>query len=155
MAVLFVAMAVSNAYDGGYIKTKETLMSTNNSTLFKNALYGNSIFSFTSGLAFLLFSKAIASFLGLSAFWIILVLGAGLILYGWQIYINAKAEPINTSFAQFAIYADLVWVLGSAILIFTNLVAFTTPGKWAIAIIADIVLVFAILQYVGLRKINM
>ncbi|HEY5730073.1 MAG TPA: hypothetical protein VIS72_08480 [Anaerolineales bacterium] len=127
-------------------------MSTNNSSLLKNALYGNSIFSLTSGLAFVVFSKAIAFCLGLSASWVILALGAGLILYGWQIYAAAKAEPINTSFAQFAVYADLVWVLGSAILIFTNLVAFTTPGKWGIAIIADIVLVFAILQYVGLRR---
>jgi hypothetical protein len=127
-------------------------MSTNNSSLLRNALYGNSAFSLISGLAFMLFSKAIAAFLGLSATWIILVLGAGLLLYGWQIYSAAKAENINRGFAQFAVYADLAWVLGSAVLIFTNLVAFTTPGKWGIAIIADIVLVFAILQYVGLRR---
>lgn len=129
-------------------------MSTNNSSLLRNALYGNSIFSITSGLAFLLFSKAIANFLGLSASWVILVLGAGLVLYGWQIYSAAKAEPVNTGFVQFAVYADLAWVLGSVILIFTNLIAFTTPGKWGIAIIADIVLVFAILQYVGLRRMT-
>ena len=129
-------------------------MSTNNSSLLRNALYGNSIFSITSGLAFLLFSKAIATFLGLSVSWVILVLGAGLMLYGWQIYSAAKAEPINTGFAQFAVYADLAWVLGSVVLIFTNLVAFTTLGKWGIAIIADIVLVFAILQYVGLQRMK-
>lgn len=128
-------------------------MSTNNSTLLKNALYGNSIFSLTSGLAFVLFSKAIANFIGLSASWIILSLGTGLLLYGWQIHTAAKADPINTGFAQFAVYADLIWVLGSVILIFTNLVAFTTAGKWGIAFIADIVLVFAILQYVGLRRL--
>jgi hypothetical protein len=75
-----------------------------------------------------------------------------LLLYGWQIYSAAKAENINRGFAQFAVYADLVWVLGSAILIFTSLVPFTTAGKWAIAIVADIVLVFAVLQFVGLRR---
>ncbi len=128
-------------------------MSTNNSSLLKNALYGNSAFSFTSGLAFILFSKAIAGFLGLSASWIILALGAGLILYGWQIFSAAKAEPINRSVATLAVYADLFWVLLSAVLIFVNLVPFTTAGKWAIAIIADIVLVFAILQFVGLRRV--
>ncbi|MDX1377834.1 MAG: hypothetical protein R3307_03210 [Anaerolineales bacterium] len=129
-------------------------MSTNNSSLLRNALYGNSAFSFISGLAFVLFSNAIANFLGLSASWVIFALGVGLILYGWQIYTAAGAESINTGFAQFAVYADLAWVLGSVVLIFTNLVAFTTPGKWAIAVIADIVLVFAILQYVGLRRIS-
>ena len=128
-------------------------MSTSNSSLLRNALYGNSIFSFVSGVIFLMFSKAIAGFLGLSASWIILALGLGLIVYGIEIYLAAKSEPVNRNIAKFAVYADLAWVLGSAVLIFANLVPFTDAGKWAIAIIADIVLVFAVLQYVGLRRI--
>lgn len=129
-------------------------MSTNNSSLLRNALYGNSTFSFLSGLACVFFSRAIANFLGLSASWIILVLGVGLIIYGWQIYAAATANPLKTSVATFAVYADLAWVLGSALLIFANLVDFTTAGKWSIAIVADIVLVFAILQFVGLRRLD-
>jgi hypothetical protein len=128
-------------------------MSKSNSSLLRNALYGNSIFSFVSGVIFLLFSKAMAGFLGLSASWIILVLGLGLIAYGVEIYLAARSEPVNRDIAKFAVYADLAWVLGSAVLIFANLVPFTDAGKWAIVIIADIVLVFAILQYVGLRRI--
>ena len=128
-------------------------MSKSNSSLLRYALYGNSIFSFVSGVIFLLFSKAMAGFLGLSASWIILVLGLGLIVYGVEIYLAARSEPVNRDIAKFAVYADLAWVFGSAVLIFANLVPFTDAGKWAIAIIADIVLVFAILQYVGLRRI--
>lgn len=127
-------------------------MSTNNSSLLRNALYGNSIFCTTSGLAFALFSDPIAAFLGLSASWVILVLGIGLMLYGIEVFMFARKESISEGFAKFVIGADLAWVLGSAALIFTNLVAFTTPGKWGIAIVADIVLVFAIMQYVGLRR---
>ena len=129
-------------------------MSTNNSTLLRNAFYGNSIFCSTSGLAFTLFSDPIASFLGLSASWIILVLGIGLFLYGIEVFIFTRKEAINESFAKFVIGADIAWVFGSAFLIFTNLVAFTTPGKWAIAIIADIVLTFAIVQYVGMKRMT-
>ena len=128
-------------------------MSTN-SSLLRNTLFSNSVFSFLSGAAALLFSKAIASFLGLSASWILLVLGVGLIVYGVELYLAARAEPVHTGIARFAVYADLAWVLGSAVLIFVNLVPFTTAGKWAIAIIADVVLVFAGLQYVGLRKLT-
>jgi hypothetical protein len=51
------------------------------------------------------------------------------------------------------VYADLAWVIASAGLIFANLVDFTTAGKWAIAILADVVLVFAIVQFVGLRRL--
>lgn len=127
-------------------------MSTN-SSLLKNALFGNSMFSFLSGAASLLFPKAIASFLGLSASWIILALGAGLIIYGVEIYLAARSKPVHTGIARFAVYADLAWVLASAVLIFANLVPFTTAGKWTMAIIADVVLVFAILQYVGLRRV--
>lgn len=127
-------------------------MSTN-SSLLRNTLVGNSVFSFLSGVASLLFSKAIANFLGLSASWIILVLGVGLILYGTEIYLAARREPIHTGVARFAVYADLAWVVGSAVLLFANLVPFTTAGKWAIAIIADVVLVFALLQYIGLRRL--
>jgi hypothetical protein len=128
-------------------------MLANSSSLLKNALFGNSAFSVISGVVCLLFSGAIASFLGLSAPWIILVLGVGLVVYGVEIFLAARAEPVNRSIATFAVYADLAWVLGSAILIFANLIPLTTGGKWAIAIVADIVLVFAILQYVGLRRL--
>jgi len=128
-------------------------MSTNNSSLLKYALYGNSAFSFISGLGFLLFSKTIAAFLGIPASWVILVLGIGLMLYGIEIFLGARAEPVHAGIARFAVYADFTWVVLSAALIFTNLAAFTTAGKWAIAIVADIVLVFGILQVVGLRRL--
>ena len=129
-------------------------MSTTHSSLLRNTLYGNSVFSFLSGLACLFFSTAIANFLGFSASWIIFALGIGLILYGIEIYVAARANPVHKGIATFAVYADLAWVITSALLIFANLVDFTTAGKWAIAVVADIVLVFAILQFVGLRRLK-
>lgn len=127
-------------------------MSTNNSNLLRNALYGNSIFCTLSGLDFVFFSKPISSFLGLSTSWAILVLGIILVLYGIEVFMFARKEKISEDFAKFVIGADIAWVIGSAILIFSNLVSFTVAGKWAIAIVADIVLVFAIVQYMGLRR---
>ena len=137
MAVRFMEMAVSKLYDGVKSK-KETIMSTNNSNLLRNALYGNAVFSGLCGIAFTIFSKPISNFLGISASWIILVVGIGLAGYAWLIYTAAKANPVNTNIANFAIYADLIWVIVSAVLIFTNFMPFTTSGKWAIAIVADI-----------------
>src|SRR5262245_16489332 len=130
-------------------------MSTTNSSLLRNTLYGNSVFSFLSGLTCIFFATAIANFLGLSASWIILALGGALILYGIEIFLGARSNPVHKGIATFAVYADLTWVLASVLLIFANLVDFTTAGKWAIAIVADIVLVFAILQFVGLRRSKM
>lgn len=128
-------------------------MLTNNPSFLKTALLSDSALCFISGIAFLLFSKAIAGFLGLPAAWIILVLGIGFIVYSAELFLAARSKPINLYIAKFAVYANLAWVLASAFLIFANLVPFTTAGKWAIAITADLVLVFAILEYMGLRKL--
>lgn len=128
-------------------------MLANNSPLLRNALRLDSAFSLISGLAFLLFSKAIAGFLGVSASWVILAIGAGVIVYAVELYLAARAEPVHLGIARFAAYGNLVWVLASAVLIFANIVPFTTAGKWAIAIVADIVLVLGIFQYLGLRRL--
>lgn len=154
MAVRFMEMAVSFLYDGVISKQKEIFMSTNNSNLLRNTLYGNSAFCSTSGLAFALFSKPISNFLGLSNSWIILVLGIVLFVYGIEVFLFTRKEKISEGFTKFVIGADIAWVLASVILIFGNFVAFTTAGKWAIAIVADIVLVFAIVQFVGLRRLT-
>ena len=128
-------------------------MLTNNSSLLKNALLIDSVVSFITGMAFLLFSRAIAGFLGLSASWIVLVIGLIAIVYSIEIYLAARAEPVHMGLARFAAYGNLVGALGIAVLIFANLVPFTTAGKWAVAIVADAVLVLAIFQHVGLRRL--
>lgn len=130
-----------------------TISSTQDKSLLRSALLGNSIFCFLSGLDFALFSGPVAKFLGLSSPTVIFVLGIILAGYALVVFSQSRMQPLNFSFAQLVIIADVLWVIGSALLIFTNLVAFTTTGKWTIAIIADIVLIFAITQFVGLRRI--
>lgn len=128
-------------------------MLTGNPSLLKNALFVDSVVSFISGMAFLLFSKAIASFLGISAPWIILVVGIVAIVYGAEVYLAARAEPVHMGIARFAAYGNLIGALGIAVLIFAKLVPLTTAGKWAVAIVADAVLVLALFQHVGLRRL--
>lgn len=128
-------------------------MLTGNSALLKNALFVDSVVSFLTGAALLFFSKTIAGFLGLSASWIVPVLGLVAVAYGIEIYLAARAEPVHMGIARFAAYGNLVGALGIAVLIFANLVPFTTAGKWAVAIAADAVLVLAIFQHIGLRRV--
>jgi hypothetical protein len=51
-----------------------------------------------------------------------------------------------------AVLMDLAWVLGSYVLIFV--VPFSTEGKWVVGVVAELVLVFAVLQFVGIRRIQ-
>ena len=120
--------------------------------LLRGALRGNSIFSTLSGVLFLLASGTVASFLGAIPVWIILALGVGLLGFAALVFMTANQSPLNRQMVQGIIVGDVLWVVASWILLFSDLVTFTTAGWWAVAVVADIVLVFAILQGVGLRR---
>ncbi len=124
------------------------------SSLLRRALLGNSIFSTLSGLFFLFDAAPIAAFLGLDMPMMIQVLGVNLLVFAVIVYKVATATPINRTLASIIIALDVAWVVGSIVLIFSNLLPLTTSGKWGIAIVADIVACFAIAQYIGLRRMK-
>ena len=47
---------------------------------------------------------------------------------------------------------DLAWVIGSYPLLFV--VPFSTTGKWIVGIVAEVVLLFALMQWLGIRRIR-
>ena len=57
-------------------------------------------------------------------------------------------------FAWYAIIGDVVWVIGTAAILLTDAFSLTSEGKWLLFIIGDIVLTFAVVQYIGLRRMN-
>jgi hypothetical protein len=121
-------------------------MVTSNSSLLKTALFIDSVVSFISGIALLLFSKAAS----LNFCDRIVRIGLIAIVYKFK-SIWRRAEPVP--YGRQCAYGNLVGALGIAVLIFANLVPFTTAGKWAVAIVADAVLVLAIL-HVGLQSMR-
>ncbi len=127
-------------------------MNTNNQTTLLRILLGNAIFSGVSGLLFTFASAPIASFLGIDASIVILLIGIGLAGYAFLIYPNASRNEISKAFVLTAVIADSTWVLLSLVLLLTNWVPFTVESKWAVGIIAAIVDVFATLQFLEWRK---
>ncbi len=97
-------------------------------------------------------SDALSQFLGLGNPLILTVVGIVLLLYMPMLVWLANQSPVPTHLAWEVIALDILWVIGSLILIFSDFIPLTTGGKWAIAITADIVGLFTILQYVGLRR---
>ena len=49
---------------------------------------------------------------------------------------------------------DLLWVAGSILLLLGGWLPMSMGGMWAVGIVADIVAIFAILQYVGWRRMR-
>jgi len=118
----------------------------------RKALMGNALFSTLSGLTILLAQGWVLRILGLASNVNLLILGVGLILFAITLVVNARKQQVKKSDAWIAVLMDVAWVLGSYILIF--IVPFSTEGKWVVGLVAELVLVFAVLQFVGIRRIQ-
>jgi hypothetical protein len=122
------------------------------SCFLRKALIGNALFSTLSGLTILLAQGWVLRILGLPSSVNLLILGAGLIVFAVTLVINARKQQVKKSDAWIAVLMDVAWVLGSYILIF--IVPFSTEGKWVLGVVAELVLAFAVLQFVGIRRIQ-
>ena len=132
--------------------TTTSALQTKPSSLLRNAILGNAAFSLVSGLALALGSGPLAALMGLPDSTVLLVMGVILIPYAYFLYRGAIQQPIAGQFAVTVILLDIAWVTGSLILLASGLVPLTTVGKWGIAIIADLVALFALVQFLGLRR---
>ena len=120
--------------------------------LLRKALMGNALFSTLSGLTIILANHWVVRMLGLPEKVNLVILGVILMFFAATLVINARRPQVKTSDAWIAVWMDLVWVLGSYVLIF--LVPFSMGGKWIVGVVAELVLVFAILQILGIRKMG-
>ncbi|MGQ0603456.1 MAG: hypothetical protein ACT4QE_17385, partial [Anaerolineales bacterium] len=138
------------------------LLSRDNSILLRWTLLGNVIFSAATGLACVLGAWPLTTLMGLPPMalgglpspFILIVLGLGLIGYAALLYRIARRQPIARTEALIAVAADTAWVVASWVLLLSGWVPFTQAGWWLTAIIADIVALFAIVQFIGVRQMG-
>jgi hypothetical protein len=119
--------------------------------LLKKALTGNALFSVISGVAILTANRWLVKFLGLPDKVSLVLLGISLIVYAVLLWLNARKAKIIITGAWVAIVMDVVWVVGSYALIVV--VPFSVGGKWVVAVVAELVLAFAVLQWMGVRRV--
>ena|SRR5215472_1955604 len=125
---------------------------TDPQTLLRRALQGNALFSVISGALILAMNRALVEFLGLGSSTSLNPLGIGLLGYaGWLLW-NARREKIKIVDAWIAVILDIVWVVGSYAVLFA--VRFSSGGKWAVALVAELVFLFAVMQWLGLRRVG-
>jgi hypothetical protein len=106
--------------------------------LLKKALLGNAVFSILSGVAIVIANRWLVRFLGLPENVSLVILGIGLIAYAATLLLNARRPVIKITDAWVAVIVDIVWVVGSYVLILV--VPFSAGGKWMIALVAELVL---------------
>lgn len=131
--------------------TLQAITQSNKSNLLRRTLQADAIFSALSGLVLTAGAGPLTKFAGLETPLILTIMGAGSLLYAASIFYNIRQPFISPAFAWFTIIGNTIWVLASLVILFAGL-PLTSPAWWAIAIAADIVAVFAVLQYLGLRR---
>ena len=143
------------------IKASVQSRPTPKDNLLRNALRGNALFSIVSAGVLLIGAEPVAEMIGLAGAEIIAgldgagflrVIGLGLLLWVADIMWIATRPKINNSYAWMIIGGDLLWIVGSVVLLLTQALPFNTTGSWAVFLIADAVLMFAIAQYLGIRR---
>ena len=132
--------------------TTSTLSTHAHSSLLRRALMLDALITGGSGLVAVLAAGLLAPFMGLASPLILIITGMVFIGYAWMIYRFAAARPIPRGGAMTALVLNTLWVVRSAVLLVTNRAPLTLGGKWIVVLVADIVGVFAILQFIGLRR---
>ncbi len=121
-------------------------------SLLHTVLRLNAAFSGVFGLVFVLFSGSISDWLGIPSVSALII--TGILLIGWEVFVLqlVRQPEIEGIGVWMVIFGDLAWVLGSIALLIGRWLPLTKPGVWFVAVIADIVLVFAVVSSIGLKR---
>lgn len=122
------------------------------SLLLRRVLQANSAFSVISGVTLVAAAAPLSRLVGVDQPAILIGVGVLLLAFAVGLFLNSRREALNETEVVTAIAMDAAWVAGSIILI--GLGVLSTAGNWAVAILADVVLLFAILQAIGFRRVR-
>ena len=122
--------------------------------LLRNTLRGNALFSILSAVVAIAGATSLADFLGLKQPVALAIVGAVLVGHAAILWWGSAQATISRWLAWYAIEGDVGWIIATIIILIVDPWSFSTGGKWLLAGIADVVSVFAILQYIGLRRRN-
>jgi len=118
----------------------------------RNSLIANAVFSTVTGLAFAFAATSVAAFIGLEQSLWVRAIGVGLLGFaGYVAFVATRAE-IDLRAAAAIVLGDLSWVVCTVPIVMLDLLS--ANGLVAAIAIADIVLLFAGLQYFGMRRIR-
>jgi len=125
----------------------------NESDLLRRALLANCVFSGLSGIILLFGSNRLSGLFGLHMPTILLAAGGVLLLvYAAALLLNARRVTVCQTEASLAVLLNIAWVVGSVGLLFVG--SLSTVGNWTVTIAANIVLLFAVLQFYAIRRLR-
>jgi hypothetical protein len=125
---------------------------TDRTAFLRWSLKFDAVASGLCGAVLVLAAEPASAFIGLPAPGVLLTVGALLLVYAAGLLWNATRAAVSGGEAFLAVLLNVAWVAGSIVLIAAG--SLTSLGNLAVAAVAAAVLVFAVLQAVGLRKMR-
>ena len=113
----------------------------------RRPLLANATFSALSGLIMITCCSSLGSLLGEIQSMDLLLLGIGLVAFASYLLFIAYRKPLEKRQVIAIIIMDLLWVIGSVLLLWLRPIALTETGQQLIILIAAIVACFALWQY--------
>lgn len=123
-----------------------------NQGLLRKALLGNAAFSLLSAAIIVFFKNTLTGWLGISKDFDLLFLAISLVIFAAWLLGNAVRKQVKVMEARIAIAMDLAWVALSIPVVI--LAPLSSGGKWMVTVVAEIVLSFALVQWIGIRRIT-
>jgi len=129
--------------------------------LLRRTLWGNAVFSVISGAVLVAAATPFAdwathepvSLVGLDLAIVFELLGLGVVVFGLLCAWAASRETLPQGLVRVIFAADIAWVAGSALVLMLP-APWTGVGIAGIVVVALIVADLAVLEYLGLRRLN-
>jgi hypothetical protein len=71
-----------------------------------------------------------------------------------MVYRTAMAASVNDTAVRSIIILNIVWVIASYLFLWLSWSTLTVAGKWFVALQGEVVFLFGLFQYIGLRRIR-
>lgn len=125
---------------------------TSSDRFLRNSLRANATFSLVSGATFSLAGAPIAEFLGVAPAALVTSVGLNLLGFAAALVWLASRPVVSLSLAKTVIGLDIGWIVGTIVLVYADV--FTRGGALASLLVASVVLSFALLQWIGVRRVQ-
>lgn len=131
-----------------------TYPTTSSFNLARAALYADAAFVALSGLAMLVAAHPIAAFMGWPPPSALMIMGVLFLPYAAGLAWHAVQNDIPRRALIVPMVLNELWVLASIVILLSGAPPLTTGGKWTVGIVADIVAMIAIAQFIALRRMR-
>ena len=120
--------------------------------LLRRTFLVNGIATAMTGALALVASPWLPAILGRTSPAVLAIVGAGLVVFAGVLLTQARRERIDRRVAWAITVVDIVWVIGSIVLVEAGVL--TLIGNLIVAAVAAVVLVFAILEVRGIAGLR-